>query len=304
MKHLSKCLYVLLALVCFVACNKDSVSDPDPEPDPAPGSANDSVKQQQYDTLLSKTIDWDSADLGATAYTREYVLDDQKRVKMIIGYNSDTNGVKLPAAKTDTALQFFYNGAERNAYRRIGWSYFATYKTADVLHYYNSNNQIIKDSIYSSATSYRRRTYTYLPDKLTTYDVTITNILPPGYKRDTFEIVNNNITHAKFASAPGIGYDIFDLTYDNKINPLTKLNIAANILLEGGNAFEKDPILSPGFCKNNMTQRIGRYSTNPQTIETDKFQYTYNELNLPVYCKIWYSVYYNSSGRVKYIYTH
>lgn len=212
--------------------------------------------------------------------------------------------MRLTAAKTDTALQCFYNGTERNAYRTIGWSLFKTFETADVLHFYNSNNQIIKDSIYYSAKSYASRTYTYLPDKLITYDVNITSILPPGYKRDTFQVINNNFTNAKFAFPPGIGYDVFDMTYDNKINPLTKLNIAPNLLIEGGNAFDKDPSLSPGFCKNNMTQRVAKYSTAPRTTETDLFQYTYNELNLPVNCKIWYSVYYNSSGRVKYVYTH
>ncbi|MCS3800098.1 hypothetical protein [Niastella sp. OAS944] len=302
MKLLSKCLYGLFAMVIFVACNKDAVSEP--EPDPTPGAANDSVKQQQQDTLLTKAIAWDSTDLGATANTFEYVFDDQKRVKMIVWYYSDTNGVRLPAANTDTTFQFFYNGAERTAYRTIGWTLFQTYKTADVLHFYNSNNQIIKDSIYNSPKSYSSRTYTYLPDKLTTYDVFITSILPPGYNRDTLQIINNNITHAKFGFPPGIGYDVFDITYDNKINPLTKLNIASNRLIEGGHAFDKNPFLSPGYCKNNMTQRVAWYSDHPQTIETDLFQYTYNELNLPVYCKIWYSVYYKSAGRVKYQYTH
>jgi hypothetical protein len=291
MKHLSKCLYSILAIVCFASCNKNS--DPAPTDDPV-----------QPDTLLSKTIVWNANDAGSIPFTQEFVFDDQKRVKMIIKYNSDTNGVQLPAAKTDTALQFFYNGTERNAYRTIGYSYFYTSTKGDVLHFYNSNNQIIKDSIYSSPTSYRSRTYTYSSDKLITYDTTITNILPPGYKRDTFQIINNNIAYAKFAFPPGIGYTIFDMTYDNKINPLTKLNIASNILLEGGQAFDKNPYLSPGYCKNNMTQRVGRYSPPSQTIETDVFQYTYNEINLPVYCKISYSVYTTSSGRVKYLYTH
>lgn len=292
MKHLLKYLYGILAIVCFASCNKNS--DPAPTDDPV-----------QQDTLLSKAIIWDSSKLGATAYTQEFVFDDQKRVIMRINYDSDTNGVRLPAAKTDTSLQFFYNGTERNAYRTIGYSYFYTSTKGDVLHFYNSNNQIIKDYIYSSPTSYRSRTYTYSSDKLITYDTTITNILPPGYKRDTFQIINNNIAYAKFAFPPGIGYDVFDLTYDNKINPLTKLNIASNILLEGGQAFDKNPYLSPGYCKNNMTQRVGKRSqATTESPEVDMFQYTYNEIDLPVYCKISYSVYTKSSGRVKYLYTH
>lgn len=296
-------MYCILVIVCFASCSKNS--DPAPTDDKDDDMQQDTLVVKQQDTLLSKAIIWDSTDLGAIAYTREYVFDDQKRVKMIIRYNSDTNGVQLPAAKTDTTLQFFYNGAEKNAYRTIGYSYFYTSDKADVLHFYNSNNQIIKDSIYNSPTSFRSRTYTYLSDKLITYDVTITSILPPGYKRDTFQVINNNIAHAKFAFAPGIGYDVFDLTYDNKINPLTKLNIATNILLEGGQAFAKSPYLSPGYCKNNMTQRIGKFSqSTAESPEIDMFQYTYNEIDLPVYCKISYSVYTKSSGRVKYVYTH
>lgn len=300
MNHLSKCLYGLLAIACFASCNKASIADPDP----APVTKNDTVPAPPPDTLLTKVIVWDTSDVAASTYTVEYVFDDQKRVKLYIWYDSDTNGVKLPAAKIDTSMQFFYNGTERNAYRTIGWSYFATYSTADVKHYYNSNSQIIKDSIYNSPKSYRNRTYVYSSDKLITYDTTVTSILPPGYKRDTFQLVNNNISHAKFATAPGIGYDVFDLTYDNKINPLSKLNIAQNVLLEGGHAFDKNPWLTPGYCKNNMTKRFGVYSRNPQTTETDLFEYTYNALDLPVYCKISYSVYPTSSGRIKYVYTH
>jgi hypothetical protein len=303
MKYFSKCLYGILVIVCFASCSKKS--GPAPTEDNNDDVPQDTLVVKLHDTLLSKAIIWDSTNLGATAFTQEYVFDDQKRVKMIVIYNSDTNGVQLPAAKTDTTLQCFYNGAERNAYRTIGYSFFYTSAKGDVLHFYNSNNQIVKDSLYSSPTSYRTRTYTYLSDELITYDVTITNILPPGYKRDTFQVINNNIAHAKFAFAPGIGYDVFDLVYDNKINPLTKLNIASNILLEGGQAFDKNPYLSPGYCKNNMTQRIGKRSQSTAgSSEIDKFQYIYNEIDLPIYCKISYSVYTNSSGRVKYVYTH
>jgi hypothetical protein len=292
MNHLSKCLYGILAIVCFASCNKNS--DPAPTDDPV-----------QQDTLLSKAILWDSSKLGATAYTQEFVFDDQKRVIMRINYDSDTNGVRLPAAKTDTFLQFFYNGTERNAYRTIGSSFFSLGYKADVLHFYNSNNQIIKDSIYSSAKSYSSRTYTYLSDKLITYDVYITSILPPGYYRDTFQVINNNIASGKFKFyQPANFWDAFTLTYDNKINPLTKLNIASHLLLEGGQAFTKNPYLSPGYCKNNITKRITTWSSTNSLYSTDTFEYTYNGSNLPVYCKIFQTVYPTSSGRVKYLYTH
>jgi hypothetical protein len=262
MNHLSKCVYGILALVCFASCTKDSDADPAPTDDPVP---QDTLIVKQQDTLLSKAIIWDSANLGATAYTREFVFDDQKRVKMSIWYYSDTNGVKLPAAKTDTSMQFFYNGAERNAYRTIGWSLFATYNTADVLHFYNGNNQIIKDSIYSSPTSFRKRTYTYLSDKLITYDTIVTGILPPGHKRDTFQVINNNITHGKFSFPPGIGYDVFDLTYDNKINPLTKLNIASNILLEGGKPLIKTLVCRPAIVKT-ISLKGSAYTAKPHKL--------------------------------------
>lgn len=301
MNLLSKYLYGIFAFVCIVSCSKNS--EPTPSDDKDENVQQDSLVVKQQDTLLSKAIVWDSTDQGATAYTYEYVFDDQKRVKVLVWYYSDTNGVRLPAAKTDTNMQFFYNGVERNAFRTIGWSYFWMSNNADVLHAYNSNNQLRKDSLFNSPKI--GRTYSFLPDKLITYDTIITSILPPSYKKDTFQIVNNNISHGKFSSPPGIGYDVFDLTYDNKINPLTKLNIASLILLEGGKAFAKNPYLSPAYCKNNMTQRIGKNSQSTSgSSEIDKFQYTYNEIDLPVYCKISYSVYTNSSGRVKYVYTH
>ncbi len=292
MKHLLMCLYGILAILCISSCKKDS--DPDP--------SNDNVPQ---DTLLTKVIIWDSVNLGADAYTREFVFDDQKRVKTIIRYKSDTNGVQLPGAKTDTSLQCFYNGAERNAYRTIGWTLFVWSDKADILHYYNNSNQIIKDSIKYSSTSYQTRTYIYLPDKLITYDISVTGIFPIGYRRDTFQVINNNITYGKFSIPPGVGWDIFEMSYDNKINPFTKLNIAPLKIIEGGQTFDKGTYLSPGYCKNNMTQRVSKNSDpNKKSTATDNFQYTYNESNLPAYCKITSTYYTTFAGRVKYIYTH
>ena len=309
MNHLSKCLYGILALICFASCSKND--NPAPTEDQDNDVPKDTVIVKQQDTLLSKAIIWDSVDLATGAYspyTWEFLFDDQKRVKMLVIYDSDTNGVRLPAAKIDTNLQCFYNGAERNVSRSIGGTLFWPSKTSDVLHFYNSNNQIIKDSIKSGTTFYRTRTYTYLPDKLLTDDYTVSSPLPSTHQRDTFQVVNNNIVSGRFTTEPSQGQNVFGVTYDNKINPLTKLTIAPVMIIEGGNSFEKGAFLSPGFCKNNITKRSGYWSntyippSSPSTaIET--FQYTYNELNLPVYCKKSYTIY-NSVGRVKYIYTH
>jgi hypothetical protein len=144
-----------------------------------------------------------------------------------------------------------------------------------------------------------------LPDKLITYDITATGVLPTGYSRDTFQVINNNITYGKFAIPPGVGWDVFEMTYDNKINPFTKLNIASLKLIEGGQTFDKGTYLSTGYCKNNMTQRVSKDSDpNVKSSATDNFQYAYNETNLPVYCKITSTYYTKFAGRVKYLYTH
>jgi hypothetical protein len=290
MNLLSKCLYGIVAIVCFSSCKKDS---------------NPDSTVNNKDTLLSKVVIWDSLSPANGAFTREFIFDDQQRVTMLIVYGSDTNGVRLLNSKTDTSLQCFYNGTEKNAYRTIGWSLFSPYKGADVLHFYNNSNQIIKDSLKYSATSYSTRTYAYSTDKLITYDVNVSNILPTTFGQDTFLVANNDITYANFNYPPGIGFDLFEIAYDDKINPLNKLNIANLRLIEGGSAFDKGTYLSPGFSKNNMTQMISKDSDpNLRSQDKETFQYTYNDINLPVYCKI-SSTYYNSSSRrLKYMYTH
>ena len=291
----------LLAILCATSCTRTNDNNPAPDP---PGNPPKDTVVVNNDTLLSKIVIWDSTKLNG-AYTREFIFDSQKRVTLYVGYNSDTNGVKLSGAKTDTSLQCFYNGNDKNAYRAIGWNLFA-YTTADVFHFYNSNNQVIKDSIYYGPGQYTSREYFYAADKLTTYDTHIVSPFPIGHSRDTFLLTNNDITKASFSFAPGIGsYDLFDLTYDNKINPLNKLNIAPLRIIEGDKAFDKGTSLSPGFCKHNMTQRISRYKSSPATAQaTDQFQYTYNDKDLPVYCKQTWQYYPTAFVRVKYLYTH
>jgi hypothetical protein len=297
----------LLAILCGTACTR--TNDNNPAPDPPDNKPTDTLPSDNKpkDTLLSKIVIWDSTDVATYgAYTREFIFDDQKRVKLFVTYDSDTNGVKLPNAKTDTSLQCFYNGNEKNIYRTIGWMTFPHFST-ELFHFYNSNNQIVKDSFsFGKPGYYGSREYTYAADKLTVYDTYISTQLPVTHNRDTFLITNNDITTARFTSAPGVGgYNIFTITYDNKINPLSKLNIAALKSIDGQNTFDKQPCLSPGFSKNNMTQRISKdgNSTSGSTT-TDNFQYTYNEYNLPVNCKTTSTTYTTSAGRLKYIYTH
>lgn len=294
----------LLAILCIISCTR--TNDNNPAPDPTDNKPKDTLSTKIKDTLLSKIVIWDSADLK-NIFTREFIFDDQKRVKLIVSYYSDTNGIKLSSAKTDTSFQCFYNGNDKNAYRAKGWNLFTMSSSSEVFHLYNSNNQIIKDSIYyGSQGQYGSREYFYAADKLTTYDTHIASPLPTSHSRDTFLITNYNITQARFSFAPGIsGWDLFDLTYDNKINPLNKLNIAPLRIIEGEDAFDKLPNLSPGFSKNNMTQRISRYKDPRLTsTATYNFQYTYNENDLPVYCKQTSTTYPTSYTRLKYLYTH
>jgi hypothetical protein len=282
----------LLAALCIISCSPNSNNDPVPDP----------VDNKPKDTLLSKEVIWDAADPNDIPTTVEYIFDDQKRVKLVVYYDSDTNGIKRPGVKTDTSLQCFYNGNDKNAFRTIGWMIFTSF-SAELFHFYNSNNQIIKDSI-SYGKGYGTRVYTYAQDKLTTFDSQLPGSLPPSYSRDTFLITNNNISTAIFTRIPGAsGCNIFTMTYDNKINPLYKLNIAQLKTIEGNKAFDKFPLMSPGYCKNNITQRLSKRK-DYSTAGTDTYQYIYNENDLPLYCKLISTFYNTSDGRLKYIYTH
>src|SRR5690348_3704328 len=97
----------LLAILCIISCTR--TNDNNPAPDPTDNKPQDTLSTKIKDTLLSKIVIWDSADLK-NIFTEEFIFDDQKRVKLIVWYYSDTNGIKMSSAKTDTSFQCFYNG--------------------------------------------------------------------------------------------------------------------------------------------------------------------------------------------------
>lgn len=79
----------------------------------------------------------------------------------------------------------------------------------------------------------------------------------------------------------------YQLSYDDKINPLSKLNIATVKVAEGLRSFPD--ILAPGFCRNNIiahTSGTVSYSGNRTEKEIQPYKFTYTKEGLPETCKI------------------
>jgi len=77
----------------------------------------------------------------------------------------------------------------------------------------------------------------------------------------------------------------YKLIYDNKINPLSTLNISAITVVTGLNGFPS--FLAPGFCKNNVTEYTYGYSSLPGQFTGQNvyyYTYSYNDNNLPKEC--------------------
>jgi hypothetical protein len=118
---------------------------------------------------------------------------------------------------------------------------------------------------------------------------------------DSFLVNNNNLAEAYTYITPYTSQvNGYKLKYDDKINPLNLLNIAAVATVTGPLGFPS--YLAPGYCKNNITEYTHGYSTAPGQFSGQSvyyYTYSYNEDNLPEECRIANNV---SNTAIKYYY--
>jgi hypothetical protein len=220
-----------------------------------------------------------------TVFVTDFIYDDQQRVDKISASSGNIKDGNLITNYVNS-VKYYYNGTNKNPYKASGA--FDVTSNLDVFYTYNKDGILIKDSaIGPGLPSIRVRDYTYATDKLI-----VKNSQYPGI--DSFLIKNNNITEIVYGVGDGTPSNLyFQLSYDNKINPLSKLNIASVKIVEGLNGFFTGP-LAPGFCRNNITDfSAGGISLQGEHVQTstESYSHTYTKEGLPETCTTTYYTY-------------
>ncbi len=263
----SICIASTLVLAsCMLSCKKDSDS-------------------KSNKTRLSKLVSWRTSTPSKNITTTDFIYDDQKRVVEIAFFNGDSVNGEIKSAKY-RSLKFFYSGNDKSPYKTLGGMSNISNTTMENFYTYNSTGSLVRDSTpaappYTSATIKR---YSYSADK-----IIVQNEYKDNYysqiTKDSFRVANNNLvdmyTNVNPYNSQTSGYK---LIYDNKVNPISTLNIAAITVANGILGFPS--FLAPGFCKNNVTEYTYGYSSSGQFTGQSVyyFTYAYNDNKLPEEC--------------------
>lgn len=277
-------LSTLVLISCILSCKKDKDSG---------------TKINPNQTRLSKLIQYISATPSKGIITTEFIYDDQQRVVEMATFSGDSAGNEIRSAKV-RSLKFFYNGSEKNPTKTIGLMPYWSNPTAEIYHKYNSNGGLVQDSMPAlPPTYYSQRTlrnYAYMGSKIMVQTETRDNYNYNIMSRDSFLLDNNNLVQAFYSSA-STGYM---LKYDDKINPISKLNIASLVSVCGITGFPW--YLAPGVSKNNITEYAYGYNYSLGQFTAQNiyyYTYFYNANNLPDECRY---VANNANYIVKYYY--
>ena len=260
---------LVLVASCMLSCKKDSDSN-----------------LNSKKTRLSKLVSWRTSTPSKNIATTDFIYDDQKRVVEIAFFTGDSLNGEIKSAKY-RSLKFFYNGNDKSPYKSLGGMSNMSSSTAENYHTYNTTGSLVRDSIpaappYASTTIKR---YFYTADKIIVQNE-FKDIYYNQITRDSFRVANNNLvemyTNVNTYNSQTYGYK---LIYDNNVNPMSTLNIAAITVVTGINGFPS--FLAPGFCKNNVTEyTYGYISSSGQFTGQNVYYYTYsyNDNKLPEEC--------------------
>lgn len=220
----------------------------------------------------------------------DFIYDDQNRVNKISYSSEETVNGNL-ITKPGNNLTYYYNGSDKNPYKASG--VLPAGIIGDIYYTYNNTGILVRDSAKGSGTNQViTHEYMYSPNKIIVkkgyYFIMSTGEVSGNTLTDSVVIKNNNISEIVYmtGSIGQPGY-YFQVSYDDKISPLSKLNIAAVKVTEGLRSFPDD--LAPGFCQNNIiayTTGTVSYSGNYQEKETQSYKITYTKEGLPETCKI------------------
>jgi hypothetical protein len=275
----------LVLVSCILACNKHKDS-----------TANSNANKFRLSTL----IQYSSASPSKNILTNDFIYDDQKRLVEIATSNGDSVNGEIKSAKF-RSIKFFYNGTDKNPFKTIGtMSNQIPLANAETYYTYNATGTLIRDST-AATPSYSGivRNYIYSSDKLIVQSTNAVYVYDKS--KDSFLVADHNLVAGYLYITPySTQANGYKLIYDNKLNPISKLNIAALTTTTGPLGFPS--YLAPGYCKNNITEYTFGYSNGPGNFtgsNTYYYTYSYNENDLPVECR-----YFSNNGNtiIKYYY--
>lgn len=231
-------------------------------------------------TRLSKMTQWNTAGPSKKILITEFIYDDQKRLTELASSYADSVGNGIQITSKDRRLQFFYNGNEKNPYKTFGaLSYYPNISfVQEIFHNYNNSGILVQDSLPTSSTNGTKtiRKYNYYTDKI---------IIDINDRKDSVLLANHNIKEYYNLSPYQVPNNGYKITYDNKVNPISKLNVASVLTTSALYGFPS--YLAPGYCKNNITGVTQGNVYNPgQFTATNQWNYTftYNSNDLPETC--------------------
>ncbi|MGG9960102.1 hypothetical protein [Ferruginibacter sp. SUN106] len=262
-----------LVLITLLSCKKElSIENSNSGTGGSGGSgtATDSF-------FLSKIVEIDSLSKDSSVTYFDY--DNLKRVTTVRNLEQ---GFPI-----DTSYSFYYSGNAVLPYKTI-YHYFSS----ETFHNYNSQNKLIRDSISGikdtghiiyNTRSYSTLDYTYNSDKIIINKVThsfdaISNTMQVFTSLDTTKIdANGNLIFTRLNYV----HETAAFTYNDKLNPVAKLNIFPSLPPYG--YYENDEIFVP-----SPNLWITSYQTSQQfggstlTVDDKQFNITYNTKNYPV----------------------
>jgi hypothetical protein len=201
--------------------------------------------------------------------------------------NGDSVNGEIKSAKY-RSIKFFYNGTDKNPFKTIGSLFTIANASAETFYSYNANGALIRDSNATTQTySGIVRNYVYSSDKIVVQSKNPYNLY--DISKDSFAVADHNLVAGFLYMTPYSSQTSgYKLIYDNKVNPISKLNIAALTTVTGPNGFPS--FLAPGYCKNNITEYTYGTSTGLGNFSgqyTYYYTYAYNENDLPEECRIY-----------------
>jgi hypothetical protein len=225
---------------------------------------------------------WDATQPQKAIQIIDFKYDSLNRVTDIVYSSGDSVNGAIDSYIVRTN-KCFYNGSETNPYKTIGFKLPIGYPSGNVFHYYTNSGVLTADSTgtWRTYSGYYKRELAWSSDKIiTTHNNTYSGFLQQT--KDTMFIDGNNITGYNTTLTGNV--DEYKFKYDNKINPLSKLNIAAFTVVDGTDGIEG--FAAPGYCRNNITETVKKSTrilvngTSTSTTTT-AFIYTYNK-GLPI----------------------
>ncbi|MFL5747034.1 MAG: hypothetical protein ACJ751_20315 [Niastella sp.] len=217
----------------------------------------------------------------------DFTYDDQQRLNKFIFSTGDQSTGTLIVTPVDS-FQYYYNGTEKNSFKASNTTPAVSLGIEVTYFRFNNAGQVINDSvIFTGNSSYSTREYTYATDKILVKNSSFYTGSGNSQLTDTFLIKDNNVAEVHYGN-PSAAYNTtryYKCTYDNKINPVNKLNFAALKPVDGITGFPS--YLAPGASKNNIvefTRGIINYQGMFMPEQTTILTYTYNSDGLPETC--------------------